>query len=446
MSSYIDSFAHDLFPDKRSMVAFSQIGHPLLAMMEQRSHNSPGRKYGYPAFIQGPIAMAPTRAEVQEIADQPDDVANFDGEEFLVPYFPYKAGFNISELDYATTEGSGGVPDGAYLEKFAVSMREIFENLGARKEAHFVSPPGRSLALSTANGGTTTLNTGVIRLADKTLATRFRKHQIIQASTSAGSSSAHSLLDSGSRAYIRYIDYDAGELYVSSTSGGSVGHSGWNTAASTSAIYIFGLGDFQGGASPTLLAKGYQDWNPSSWSTTIDSAGNFFAVNRGNDQRLAGWRLPSDLVSGEQLDTVIENCLDHVSTFYGGTGEFVFPMSKKRWTSLSRIAKARGYRMLDGKGAFMGYRYIEIIHGDMTAKIVAVPQFQQDDLFCMDMKDDGWVERHLGQGLKVLNGDGLKMLRKTATDDYEVRIRDFYHNATNRIWRQGRADISGVSL
>jgi hypothetical protein len=38
------------------------------------------------------------------------------------------------------------------------------------------------------------------------------------------------------------------------------------------------------------------------------------------------------------------------------------------------------------------------------------------------------------------------MLRKTATDDYEIRIRDFYHYGCNRIWRQGRADISGVAL
>lgn len=446
MSSYIDSFAHDLFPDKRSMEAFSQIGHPLLAMLEQRSHNSPGRTYGYPAYIQGPVAMAGTRAQVQEIADQGDDVANFDGEEFRCGYFAYKAGFNISELDYATTEGSGGVPDGAYLEKFAVSMREIFENLGARKEAQFVTTPGRSLARATANGGTTDLSTGVIQLAEPSLVNRFRKNMIVQISANTGASSAHTLLDSGSKGYIVNIDHDAGILYVSSTSSGSAGHAAWNTAASTSAVYVFAYGDFQGSGVTTTLAKGYQDWVPSSWSTTIDSAGNFFGVNRGNDQRLAGFRLPSSLVSGEQLDTVIENGLDHVSTLYGGKGEYVIPMSKKRWTSLSRIAKARGYRMLDGKGAVMGYSYIEVVHGDMTAKVVAVPQMQQDDLFFMDMKEDGWVERHLGQGLKVLNGDGLKMLRKTATDDYEVRIRDFYHHAPNKIWRNGRADISGVAL
>jgi hypothetical protein len=445
MSGYIDSFAHDIFPDKRSMEAFSQIGHPLLAMLEQRSHNSPGRKYGYPAYIQGPVAMAGTRAQVQEIADQADDVANFDGEDFLVTYSAYKAGFNISELDYATTEGSGGVPDGAYLEKFAISLREIFENLGARKEARFVATPGGSLALSTANGGTTTLNTGVIKLAEIGLVNRFRKNMPIQISLNPGAA-ADTMLDSASLGYIINIDHDAGILYVSSSSGGSAGHSGWNTAATTNAVYLFPYGDFQGVGVTTVLAKGLQDWIASSWSTTIDSGGNFFGVNRGTDQRLAGFRLPAAMISGEQLDTVIENFLDHVSALYGGTGEFVFPMSKKRWTSLARIAKARGYRMLDGKGAIMGYKYLEIVHGDMTAKIVAVPQMTNDIMFCLDMKDDGWVERHLGQGLKVLNGDGLKMLRKTASDDYEVRIRDFFHWATNRVWRQGRGDISGVAL
>jgi hypothetical protein len=445
MSGY-DTFAHDLFPDKRDMVAFSNIGHPLLQILEANSRNSAGKGYAYPAYVQGPVAMAGTRAQVQEIADQGDDVANFDGFEFMVPYFAYKAGFNISELDYATTEGPGGVPDGAYLEKFAISMRNMLDNWGARKEAQFVTTPGRSMARSTANGGTTTLNTGVIRLSEIGLVNRFRKHQIIQISVNTGAVSTHELLDSGSLGYIVNIDHDAGELYVSSSSNGTAGHAAWNAAASTNQVYIFGYGDFQAVGRTTLLAKGYQDWVPSTWATTIDSAGNFFAVNRGLDQRLAGFRLPAAQVTGNQLDTVIENYLDHVSTLYGGKGEFVFPLSKKRWTSLSRIAKARGYRMLNGGTATFGYSSIVIEHGDMTAKVVAVPQMQQDDLFGMDMKNDGWVERHLGAGFKVLNGDGLKMLRKAADDSYEIRIRDFFHWATNAVNRQGRADISGVAL
>lgn len=444
--SDFDTFAHDLFPDKRDMVAFSNLGHPLLQILEENTRHSVGKGFGYPCYVQGPIAQGGTRAQVQEVADQAGDVANFDGEEFLVPYFAYKAGFNISELDYATTEGAGGVPDGAYLEKFAISMRSMLDNWGARKEFQFVTRQGRSIARTTANGGTTTLNTGIIRLSDAGLTNRFRKHQLLHASLNTGAVSTHELIDSGSAAFVINVQPDDDEITVSSTSNGTAGHSGWNTAATTNQIYLFNYGDFQAVGRTTLLAKGFQDWVPDTWSTTIDSAGNYFGVNRGNDPRLAGFRLPAAEVSGNQLDTVIENFLDHASTNYGAKGEYVFPVAKKRWTSLSRIAKARGYRMLTGGTAVFGYSAIQIEHGDMSAKVVAVPQMQKDDLFGMSMKNDGWVERHLGQGFKVLNGDGLKMLRKAADDSYEIRLRDFFHWGCNAINHQGRADISGVAL
>jgi hypothetical protein len=445
MSDY-DTFAHDLFPDKRDMVAFTNIGHPLLQIMEENTRHSVGKGFAYPAYVQGPIAQAGTRAQVQEVADQGGDVANFDGEEFMVPYFAYKAGFNISELEYATTEGSGGVPEGAYMEKFAISMRNMLDNWGARKEFQFVTRAGRSIARTTANGGTTTLNTGIVRLSDVGIVNRFRKHQLIQASVNTGAVSTHQLIDSESVAYVINVQPDDNEITVSSTSNGSAGHANWNTAASTNQLYLFNYGDFQAVGRTTLLAKGFQDWVPGTWSSTIDSAGNFFGVNRGTNPRLAGARLPAAEVTGYQLDSVLENVLDHMSTNHGAKGQYVFPLSKKRWTSMSRIAKARGYRMLNGGSATFGYSSIVIEHGDMSAKIVAVPQMQQDDLFGLKLENDGWVERHLGQGFKVLNGDGLKMLRKAADDSYEIRLRDFFHWGCNAINHQVRADISAVAL
>jgi hypothetical protein len=141
----LDAFAHDLFPDERSFQAFSFVKRPVLAKLEQKVHNVSGRSWNYPCLIQASIAQGTSRAAVQEQQAQANDIANFDGEEFTLGYFPpgYKGGFEISEFDMALTEASGGVPDGAYMENFAVKMKEQPKEFGQRQERYFLGRSGR---------------------------------------------------------------------------------------------------------------------------------------------------------------------------------------------------------------------------------------------------------------------------------------------------------------
>jgi hypothetical protein len=460
MSTFLDAFAHDLFPDERTFQAFSFVKRPVLAKLEQRVHNSVGKSWSYPCLLQASIAMGSTRAAVQEQQAQANDIANFDGEEFTLGYFPpgYKQGFEISEFDMALTEGAGGVPDGAYLENFAIKMKEQPKEFGQRMERYFLGKSGKSLARSTANvsGSSTITETnfaaGRINLADPLKIGAFRHAQILNASVQDASvPSAASLLGSGDdqKIYIRNIDIDNGRLFVSDTSGGALGHGAMNTAVGTNQVYLFNYSDFQGssGYTPNVMPPAVQDWIPA---TDFDPANavysaSFFGVVRARDSRLAGWRLP--VVAGEQLDTLIIRALERAFQLYGVDGTYQVILSPQRWTQLTQIATSRGYRMLNGATATIGYNYIEIVHGEMRAECISCPSQDSADIFFLKMDDEGWVVRSLGGGWpRIMNGDGLKILRASNDDKYELRVVSFFHYGVRGINMNGRGDLSGIAV
>lgn len=465
MSTYLDSFAHDLFPDERSFQAFSFVRRPVLAKLEQKVHNVVGKSWSYPVLIQASIAQGTTRAAVQEQQAQANDISNFDGEEYTLGYYPpgYKGGFEISEFDMALTEAAGGVPDGAYMENFAIKMKEQPKEFGQRQERYFLGKSGKSLALTTAETtgagtlGTTNWGAGFVQLAVPSAVGAFRHAQILNASRQqADIPSAASLLGTGDgqKIYIRNIDIDNGRLFVSATSGGALGHAPIAAAIVASGVpaapvFLFNYSDFQGssGYTPNVMPPAVQDWVPS---TPFDPSSSVYStpfngVVRARDSRTAGWRLPA--VAGEQLDQLIIRALERADHLYGVGGTYQVVMSPVRWTQLTQIATSRGYRMLNGATATIGYNYIEIVHGEMRAEVISCPSCDVNDAFFLKMDEDGWCVRSVGGGWpKIMNGDGLKLLRASADDKYELRIVSFFHFGVRGINQNGRADLSGISL
>lgn len=457
MSTFFASFAHDLFPTVASFQAFSFVKRPVLAKLEQKKHTSVGRTWAYPSLVQAAIAQGTTRAAVQEQQAQANDIANFDGEQFQLGYFPpgYKGGFEITEFDMKLTAAAGGVPDGAYMENFAIKMKEQPKEFGQRQERYFVGRSGKSLALTTANGagalGTTNFASGFVQLADPLQIGAFRHAQILNASISSAATPATAALlgvGDGQKIYIRNIDTDNGRLFVSDTSGGALGHGAMAVAAGVNPVFLFNYSDFQGslGFTPNVMPPTIQDWIPSTAfdpSNAVYSVA-FNTVTRSRDSRLAGWRLPT--IAGEQLDTVIIRALERAYSLHGVDGTYTVIASPQRWTQLTQIATARGYRMLTGETATIGYKYIEIVHGEMRAEVLSCPSMASADLFFLKMEDDGWCVRYLGESWpEIINGDGLEMTRAATDDKYEYRTNSFFHFGVRGINQNGRADISGIA-
>ena len=55
--------------------------------------------------------------------------------------------------------------------------------------------------------------------------------------------------------------------------------------------------------------------------------------------------------------------------------------------------------------------------------------------------------RSLGGGWpRIMNGDGLKILRASNDDKYELRVVSFFHYGVRVINMNGRADLSGIAV
>jgi hypothetical protein len=130
---------------------------------------------------------------------------------------------------------------------------------------------------------------------------------------------------------------------------------------------------------------------------------------------------------------------------FGVDGTYQVILNPRRWTQLTQIATGRGYRMLNGATATIGYNYIEIVHGEMRAECLSCPSADINDIFFLKMDDDGWCVRSIGGGWpKIMNGDGLKILRATSDDKYELRTVSFFHYGVRGINQNGRGDLSGI--
>lgn len=428
MTIWIDSFAHDVFPTVRHFQAYAFRRRPIMKMLQGAKAQGVGKTYGYPTLQQAAISQGTTRAAVQTqqvVAD-----ADFAGEEFTVGYKRYKGGFILDDFNQALTEGAGGVPNGAYAEEATIKYTQFSDEFGQRMEIYFAGRGGRSLARMKAQGNVTDFGNGIIAVKNRFDIMNFRRGQLLQFSTSDGNGSG-SVVAGVFR--VTTINTEAGTMTIVAESSSLAA---LETAMSSTENFAFNNSDFQG-ATPTL-PDGFQDWITSTPATTT-----FNGVDRSVDSRLSGFRV--SVATGAQVDTVAEDGLMEARDLYGASGDYKICVSSKRWRQFSDLAKAKGYRMLDGQTAIGGYRAIQIVVGDMEAEVIACPVLSDDDMFFLDMS--GWVVRYAGKGWpRLLNGDGLKCLRLTDDDNYECRYNSIYHFGCRNVNHQGRADLSGISL
>jgi hypothetical protein len=227
----------------------------------------------------------------------------------------------------------------------------------------------------------------------------------------AASSSKAALRDSGAANAITAVNRTTGVIT------GAV----WDTAISSFAAsdYLFREGD-RAAATVTSLqtVAGLQAWLPASAPGSSDS---FFGVNRSVDSRLYGIYHDG---SADPIENAVIDAQSKVSR-EGGAPDKLFLHhaqcrrlikelgAKKEYSETGAVGKA-------GMVAGVGYRAV-MIHGDHgPIDVVAANKAPAEVGFMLSM--DSWVLASLGKATKILQDDGLRMLRQAAFDGYEVRL------------------------
>jgi len=180
--------------------------------------------------------------------------------------------------------------------------------------------------------------------------------------------------------------------------------------------YIFIDGDRGSGFT------GLEDWLPSS----APGATAFFGVDRSVDTtRLGGQRLDGSSMPIEEA--LIEG--DSVVSREGGALTHFF-MNQVKYRQLKKSLGSKvQYVNVQSQYAGISFKGIQVEGDKGPISVIADHNCPSDRIFGVDMNT--WKFASLGKAVRVLNGDGLQMLRQASSDGYEVRYGTYGNLACN---------------
>lgn len=197
----------------------------------------------------------------------------------------------------------------------------------------------------------------------------------------------------------------------------------YNVNDATNGIPTIAAGDYiavrgdHNGAVLTKLA-GLEAWLPASAPTTGDS---FFGVDRSSDvTRLAGQRQNS---VGQPVEEALIDGAALVAREGGSLTHYLMGYEK-----YSELEKALGSKVqyIDMKvNPEVAFRGIMINGPKGPIKVVADQNCPANRIFGVQM--DTWRHNSLGAAVRVIDTDGLQMLRQSSQDGVEVRY-GYYSN------------------
>lgn len=176
--------------------------------------------------------------------------------------------------------------------------------------------------------------------------------------------------------------------------------------------YIFIEGD------RGLGISGLESWLPSS----APGATAFFGVDRSVDvTRLGGHRLDGSTMPIEEA--LIE--ADSIVSAEGGALTHIF-MNQRKFRQLKKSLGSKvQYVNVKSMYANISFRGITLDGDKGPISVIPDHNCPQDRAFGLDLST--WKLASLGKAVRVLNGDGLQMLRQSSSDGYECRY-GFYGN------------------
>lgn len=303
--------------------------------------------------------------------------------------------------DYAAAQITGDVIDrsktniGAFIQgvksEIDGAMRQLKRSLVHALYHNGGGAIGQISAASVV--GTTT-----ITLAATTDVVWFEVGQILQAATTDGTTGS---VKSGTVS-ITAIDRNLGTITASGN---------WTAGISTVAAldFLFVQGDFG------LKLSGLDAWIPK----TAPSATTFFGVDRTADvQRLSGVRYTSSL-AGMAIEEALLTATELVSR-QGGMPDTIMMHTQ----DFANLQKSLGSRVrYTTTQAFdapqVGFKAIELILGDNEVRIYADRDCPQGTMYVLQL--DTWMLYSLGSLPKLLDNDGMAVLRSVTSDAVEVQ-------------------------
>lgn len=296
--------------------------------------------------------------------------------------------YSVAQIDNETMEASEGNAN-AFMEAAKTAIDGALATLSRSLSIALYGTGSGSIGqVQTSSFATTTLT-----LTDAEDVTKFEKGMVIVTSATNGGGSVRT-----GELTIVGVDRDAGTITTSA-----------NLSTGISAIaqndYIFAKGDYD------RKIKGLLAWIPS----TAPSSTAFFGVDRTQDvTRLGGIRFDG---SAMPIEEALIKAAGRAAR-EGAKPDYCF-LSYSKWTELETALGSK-VQYVDLKAtAEVGFRGIMINGPRGPIKVVPDADCPNDRAFMLEMKT--WKLYSLGKVPRLIDSDGLKMLRQATADGVEVR-------------------------
>lgn len=356
-----------------------------------------------------PAGRGGTLAYAQTGSQQANN-SNVGGAQWIVPWGDYDQAVEIPDkiIDLSQNDTK------AFFQNKKEEIDRLFGVFADSMEQYLFRNAGRSMCY-----GVFTSSTGVIQCNPKSDAVNIYVGDILQISANDGTSTGHTIVSASGLGYVIAVNHNAGTVTVSATSGGAAGApANW---VNSTAYYYFRNGDFGGDTTPLTIISGLQGFIPAT-----DPTGTFLNVDRTvNVAARSGVRLTTAECAGLNTEQRIKKLAARMASmpWSGGannSGDIKIWLHPVPWAQLAETLEARGQRSLSEKVGIFNFEQIKVrtANGEVS---VMPNKYCPIDLGLWTNRKYMKL-RHPSGFPKILNGDGLQMMRKSDSNNYEFRL------------------------
>ena len=386
--------------NKGQVDALTNKDRPFLAKIKKTTGS--GELWVTPVIFANPQGLSGDLVNAQLASNQAGGGGNLQGKKWHSAWGDYTGAVSIGDKVIKASRDNVG----AFFENQKAEIDRLYEQFADIFGLYSIGDSGHSVT-----PGGFTISSGVCTLVVPDDIVNIQVGMILQASAATGASSSDTLIDP-SLGYVIAVNENTGVFTVSATSGGSAGTpTNW-----TGTMYAFRNGDF-GGTGATRIILGLSAWVPASDPSATSFEG---VVRTAGITALSGVRLTSAEVAGVGTEGRIKKLVTRMVGRAKGPGPTDVFMNPEKWQGLADSLESRGTRPLDGKIGQFNYQKIQVAAGGKMVDVWADRFCPLGRAFAVNFD---YIEMKTYSGFpEVLSGDGLTMLRKTTSNDYEHRL------------------------
>lgn len=396
MASTITTFAFaikDRFDKVSHVENLTLAERPLLAMIN-KDEDFQGDGTHIPLIYGNPQGIAGLDLPTAQAS-----ATNVVGKKFILTAGDYQGSVDIGDKVITASRGNPG----AFLKNKAAEMDGLYEQMADNLSTYLYGNSGNSIGVAAAVGtpGAGPNGGDVITLTEATQTINFEVGMRIDSSADDGSDTSDTLSQTDNQ--VLAVDRAAGTVEVATPSG------------IVATEYLFRTGDFRGNTG-TFIFHGLGDF---LWPDSTPP--DIYSMSRTDDPiRLAGARVPSADLAGLNIEERIQLLGAFMTGRFKGPGPTHGFMNPEDWQNLSIALQSRGVRPLKDDTTRFNFMAIEVVMGGKLVRIYPDRFCPRGTFFALRLKD--WTLHSMLKLIHPISQDGLTLLRKGTSNDYEYRV------------------------